>query len=89
MGWKRDLKARQTSKRQDNSAWRKTIDSARALVHEKNYAINSVAVEKFVAESSFVPTRVGLYNFFDPTTLSNIAIECIFSSTFRFKVQPL
>jgi hypothetical protein len=61
MGGKRDLKARNGSKRQDNSEWRDTIDSARALVHEENYAVNSTAVERIIAESSYVPTRVRFY----------------------------
>lgn len=60
MGGKRDLKNRVTSKRLDNAAHRKVIESAWTLVYNRNYSVNSVAVDRLLTDKSLVPTRVGL-----------------------------
>jgi hypothetical protein len=62
MGGKRDLEARDGSKRQADDSHRRTIESARNLIYDQNYAVNSASVERIVAETSLVPTRVRLFS---------------------------
>lgn len=60
MGGKRDLKARVTSERRGSTAHGRIIESARNLVYQKNYAVNSLVVDRITTGMSLVPTRVSI-----------------------------
>lgn len=59
MGGKRDLSARNTQKRQDDDARKFDIETVRKYIYDKNYAVNSEAVERVLAGKS-VPIVVSL-----------------------------
>ena len=59
MGGKRDLSARNTQKRQDDDARKLDIETVQKYIYDKNYAVNSEAVERVLAGKS-VPIVVSL-----------------------------
>lgn len=72
MGGKRDLKNRATSKRLDDAAHGKLIESAWTLVYSRNYAVNSAAVDRLLTEESLVPTRVSFISLKDKWLLKDL-----------------
>jgi hypothetical protein len=53
-----DRQYRLSLKRSDDLQRRGKIQSARSLIYEKNYQVNSSAVEKLLKPESLVPTSV-------------------------------
>ena len=52
--------------RVDDNQRQSKITSARNLIYEKNYAVDSAAIQRLLKEKSLVPTVVGIYShFFD------------------------
>jgi hypothetical protein len=47
--------------RRDDMEYRRKVNSAREIIYSKGYTVDSTAVEAILAESSLVPTQVGLY----------------------------
>lgn len=60
MGTKRDMNFRQSKNqiRVDNLQYRAHVTSARKIIYENNYVVNSVAIDKILKPTSLVPTRV-------------------------------
>ena len=58
MGMVRDMRQRKTSARVDNEDRRHRVVAARRAIYEKNYVVNSKAVNRFLQEDSLVPTAV-------------------------------
>jgi hypothetical protein len=58
LGMLRDIKQRETLARVDDEARRRKVETARDIVYERNYAVDSTAVEALLKEESLVPTSV-------------------------------
>jgi hypothetical protein len=63
---KLDMKQRKSRPRVDNADRKRKVATARRIIYEKNYAVNSEAVERLLKEESLVPTSVSRQD----TTLS-------------------
>ena len=55
-----DMKQRKMLARVDDEARKRKVDIAREIIYQKNYAVNSKAVEAFLKEQSLVPTSVSM-----------------------------
>lgn len=62
IGTKRDTKQRETLARVDNPSRRAKVGSARHLIYESNFAVDSAAVERLLKPDSLVPTEVSHYS---------------------------
>lgn len=60
MGTVRDMKERQALARTYDNQWRGKVDAARETIYQKNYAVDSDAVEKVLKDQSLVPTTVSV-----------------------------
>jgi hypothetical protein len=58
MGKRRDIAQRVTLARTDDVDRRHRVATARDLIYEKNYAVDSAAVKRLLEKGSFVPTVV-------------------------------
>ena len=58
MGMARDMSQRKTSARVDDEDRRHRVMAARRAIYEKNYTVNSKAVNRLLQEDSLVPTTV-------------------------------
>lgn len=58
MGMVRDMRQRKTSARVDDEDRRYRVVAARRAIYEKNYAVNSKAVNRLLQEDSLVLTAV-------------------------------
>lgn len=58
LGMARDMTQRDTMARVDDVQRRSRIEAARRLIYEKNFTVNSAAVEKILRDMSLVPTAV-------------------------------
>lgn len=58
MGKVRDMQQRKTLARVDNESRRCKIESARDIIFNKNYIVNSNAVEAILKAESLVPNTV-------------------------------
>jgi hypothetical protein len=58
MGMVRDQKRRMAQVRVDDDIRRSKVTSARKIIHQKCYAVNSRAVETLLQPESGVPTKV-------------------------------
>jgi hypothetical protein len=58
MGMALDMKQRNTLARVDNDARRSKVDTARNIIYNKNYAVDTDAVEELLQPQSLVPTVV-------------------------------
>jgi hypothetical protein len=58
LGMTQDMKQRGTLVRIDDESRRSKVDTAREIIYEKNYAVNSRAVDDLLMEQSLVPTLV-------------------------------
>lgn len=56
------MKQRLSLARVDNEDRKRKVQTARRIIYEKNYAVNSEAVEKLLKEESLVPTSVSTQN---------------------------
>lgn len=53
-----DRKQRTTKRRIDDNQRKQKVIRARGLIYEKNYAVDSKAVERILQDQSLVPTSV-------------------------------
>ena len=67
MGKRRDMKQRETLARVDDVDRRHRIATARNLIYEKNYAVDSAAVKRLLQKDCLVPSAVS-------TSLLSLAI---------------
>jgi hypothetical protein len=58
MGKRRDIRQRKTLARVDDADNRHRVATARDLIYEKNYAVDSEAVKRLLGRDSLVPTAV-------------------------------
>jgi hypothetical protein len=58
MGMHRDMVQRETLARVDDLSRRNRVASAREIIYEKKYAVDSKAVENILQIDSLVPTAV-------------------------------
>jgi hypothetical protein len=58
MGYALDKKQRKTLARCDDETRRYTVNAARRIIYQENYAVDSNAVETLLKEQSLVPTSV-------------------------------
>ena len=58
LGTTNDRRLRETLLRSDNPKRRSEISSARCIIYEENYMVNSAAVEKILKQESLVPNLV-------------------------------
>jgi hypothetical protein len=58
LGMARDMAQRETMARVDDIHRRSSVNTARQLIYEKNYRVNSAAVENILRDKSLVPTAV-------------------------------
>src|ERR1700679_3384954 len=78
MGKHRDMMQRRTLARIDNVKRRNLVKAAREKIYEKNYVVDSKAVERLLQEESLVPTAVCLP--FPHGNLQGLrSAECIFN----------
>jgi hypothetical protein len=61
MGKPRDMMQRKTLARVDNMTRRNRVASARECIYERNYAVDSAAVQNLLKEDSLVPTAVCIF----------------------------
>jgi hypothetical protein len=57
---KQDMQQRETLARIDDERRRNTVATARDIVYNKNYAVNSKTLQPLLTEQSLVPTSVCL-----------------------------
>lgn len=62
LGKRLDMKQCLSLARVDNEDRKRKVQTARRIIYEKNYAVNSEAVEKLLKEESLVPTSVSTQN---------------------------
>jgi hypothetical protein len=60
MGMKRNMKQRETLARVDDEARRRKVATARDIIYNKNYAVNTNNVETLLMPQSLVPTTVSI-----------------------------
>ena len=60
LGMRSDMRQRTSNTRKDNACRQSKVISARRLIHEKNYSVNSAAIEGLLKDESLVPTSVGV-----------------------------
>ena len=58
LGMKLDMKQRKSCARVDDAHRQRIVATARRIIYEKNYAVNSEAMENLLKEESLVPTSV-------------------------------
>jgi hypothetical protein len=58
MGKRRDMSQRDTLARVDDVDRRHRIATARNLIYEKNYAVDSAAIKRLLQKDSLVPSAV-------------------------------
>jgi hypothetical protein len=63
MGMRRDMTQRETLIRVDDLSRRNRVASAREIIYEKKYAVDSTAVENILRVDSLVPTAVRDHSF--------------------------
>jgi hypothetical protein len=73
LGKARDRQQRLTLRRRDDAQRRSAVASARKLIYEKNYAVDSQGVERLLKAQSLVPTyvrdcRISVYRFLTADT---------------------
>lgn len=56
----RDRQQRKTLRRVDSVDRRAKVATARSLIYENNYAVDSAGVERLLKEESLVPTAVSV-----------------------------
>jgi hypothetical protein len=56
----RDIAQRSSMARVDNLAWQSKVTTARRLIYEKSYTVNSAAIESLLKAESLVPTAVSM-----------------------------
>jgi hypothetical protein len=61
MGMKRDMQQRKTLARVDDEGRRHKVEIARDIIYEKNYAVDSDAVNALLKDQSLVPTFVSVW----------------------------
>jgi hypothetical protein len=61
------MKQRKTHARIDDEARRRKVDLAREIVYQKNYSVDTPAVEALLREESLVPSLVSFYEVFSIT----------------------
>jgi hypothetical protein len=54
------MKERASLARVDDDRRKDKISAARSIIYDKNYAVNSAAVENILKQQSLVPTSVSL-----------------------------
>jgi hypothetical protein len=59
LGRKLDLKQRISLARIDNNCRKQKITSARDIIYEKRYAVNSESVDNILKDESWAPNAVG------------------------------
>lgn len=57
-----DMKQRQTMARVDDDSRRVKVKAARAVIYEKNYAVNNETSEALLKDQSLVATRASYYH---------------------------
>src|ERR1700721_1245661 len=89
IGMPQDMSERTSLARHDGiNHWIK-IQSARRLIYEKNYAVDSSAVERLLKEHSLVPTSVRVANSCSTVLYSIYKLECLFRCTSLKRLQPI
>ena len=58
MGTPNDMRRRQLLARTDDDSRRNKVLSARKLIYERNYAVNTPQIERLLRDQSLVPTTV-------------------------------
>ena len=66
LGMARDMSRRVTLARKDNLERQGKVFAARRLIYEKNFLVNSSAVEALLRDESWVPTSVSLVSYLGP-----------------------
>lgn len=80
LGMPLDMKQRETLARVDDASTRYKIETARDIIHQKNYAIDSPAVEIILKEESLVPAKVSMKSIEDrPVEMLMADVECVLS----------
>jgi hypothetical protein len=74
----RDMSQRVTLARVDDIRHQNTIAIARNLIYEKNYAVDSKAIERLLKEQSLVPTVVRVHSL-NPLLMHNYIVQNAFS----------
>jgi len=72
LGLSKDRQQRVQFQRVDNLQRQVKISSARRIIYEENYRVNSAAVERILKEESLVPTSVGVFSLSHITNLTAI-----------------
>ena len=87
LGLPKDRQQRVQSPRVDNLQRRNKISSARRIIYEENYRVNSAAVERILKEESLVPTSVGVFSLLyiiNLTAIKNAFSERLHTLSFNF-----
>lgn len=88
MGMRSDVKRRAQLARSDNNRRKINVSSARRIIYEENYAVNSKPVELLLKEDSLVPVSVRLDRLVSFALLIEaIFLECILEQACRIRFQ--
>lgn len=78
LGTANDRRLRETLLRSDNAKRRSEISSARRIIYEENYMVNSAAVEKILKRESLVPNLVISLSALKKGNINIYLKECFF-----------
>ena len=79
LGMPQDMKQREPLARVDDEIRRGKVESARNIIYNKRFAVDSPAVEILLKEQSLVPTSVSLKNRYDFVQRLITSVERIFT----------
>ena len=65
------------------------MDTARDIIYNQNYAVDSEPVEELLGEESLVPSKVSCELYSSIIVAYSILAECIFKKSFPLGLQSL
>jgi hypothetical protein len=79
LGMKQDTQQRESLARVDDEKRRYAVSTARDIIYNKNYAVNSKVLKPLLTEQSLTPTIVSEVVIDKYESLTKYTIECLFS----------
>lgn len=86
LGMSRDMQQRETLSRVDDEAKKSKVATARTIIYEKNYAVDSAPVEVLLKEQSLVPTAVSPNS---QHRAGDSGVDVTLQNAFSQKLSPL
>jgi hypothetical protein len=82
-----DMTRRISLARIDDIGRRSKVSTARKLIYEKDYAVDSAAVERLLKPQSLVPTSVSIRSCHYDLSVRQSAVECLLRQAVSLRLQ--